>query len=103
MHEPIQTTSSTLVPWVINCKQHWVFVHGLPHHFPFRLMYSILLRTLSKEEKRLQNLLDWDNTDSPMLIGAKQKGLKFATVAECMGDPGGAYTTPAPTTGATSC
>jgi hypothetical protein len=53
MHEPIQTTSSTLVPWVIN----------------------------------------W----------AKQKGLKFATVAECVGDPGGAYTTPAPTTGATSC
>jgi hypothetical protein len=62
-------------------KQHWVFVHGLPHHFSFRLMYSILLRTLSKEEKRLQNLLDWDNTDSPMLIGQLVTNSIFDLVA----------------------
>ncbi|CAG8961236.1 hypothetical protein HYFRA_00013292 [Hymenoscyphus fraxineus] len=53
MHETVQTTSTTLLPWVLN----------------------------------------W----------AKSKGLKMVTVAECLGDAGGAYTSPAPTTGATTC
>ncbi|KAF4626664.1 hypothetical protein G7Y89_g11498 [Cudoniella acicularis] len=53
MHETIPTTSSTLVPWLLN----------------------------------------W----------AKTKGLKMVTVAECLGDKDGAYTTAAEKTGATSC
>ncbi|RDL29984.1 Glycoside hydrolase [Venustampulla echinocandica] len=44
-----------------------------------------------------QTLLPW------VLNWAKQKGLKMVTVAECLGDAGGAYTTPVATTGATNC
>ncbi|KAG9229495.1 chitin deacetylase-like protein [Amylocarpus encephaloides] len=53
MHETVQSTSATLLPWV----------------------------------------LKW----------AKDKNLKMVTVAECLGDPNGAYTTPVAKTGATSC
>ncbi|KAH8653226.1 chitin deacetylase-like protein [Tricladium varicosporioides] len=53
MHETIQTTSTQLVPWVLN----------------------------------------W----------AKTQGYKMVTVAQCLGDADGAYTTPATKTSATSC
>jgi purine-cytosine permease-like protein len=39
----------------VTCKQHWVFVHVLPHHLQFHLMYSILLRTLSKKGNKTPN------------------------------------------------
>jgi hypothetical protein len=67
-HDSARETISN--PESHNCKQNWVFVHGLPHHLQFHLMFSILLRTLSRKEIRLQTLLDWDNTDSSMLIGS---------------------------------
>ena len=38
-----------------------------------------------------------------VLNWAKSKNLQMVTVAECVGDAGGAYTTPVAKTGATSC
>jgi peptidoglycan/xylan/chitin deacetylase (PgdA/CDA1 family) len=44
------------------------------------------------------------NTLVPWVLSwAKGKGLQMVTVAECVGDVGGAYTTPVAKTGATSC
>jgi amino acid transporter len=51
------------------CKQHWVFVHVPPIILSFISCTPFYSTRSPKREIKLQNLLDWDNTDSPMLTG----------------------------------